>query len=74
MLTVGTNVLIMGLATQVATFAFFMAIVRRFHLITREGAVKPEAGDGWGRVLKAVYISSVLIIVSPALRFVRNSS
>jgi len=60
---IGTNVLIVGLATQVATFAFFMAIVGRFHQLTRSG-VRDGCGDGWRQVLMAVYISSVLIIVS----------
>jgi hypothetical protein len=62
---IGTNVLIVGLATQVATFIFFVAIVIRFHQFTREvGGVREDAGRGWKPVLHAVYISSALIIVS----------
>lgn len=62
---IGTNVLIVGLATQVVTFAFFVGIVGRFHQLTREGDVRVDAGRGWRWVLKAVYVSSALIIVSP---------
>jgi hypothetical protein len=61
---IGTDVLIVGLATQVVTFAFFVGIVGRFHHLTRQGEVKDDAGRGWRLVLKAVYISSALIIVS----------
>lgn len=61
---IGTNVLIAGLSLQIATFTFFVAIVARFHRITISGRVRDDAGDGWKPVLNAVYISSVLIIVS----------
>jgi hypothetical protein len=60
---IGTDVLIVGLAVQVATFALFMGIVGRFHALTT-GGVREEAGSGWEKVLKAVYVSSALIIVS----------
>jgi len=60
---IGTDVLIVGLAVQVATFALFMGIVGKFHSLTVRG-VKEDAGYGWRRVLKAVYVSSALIIVS----------
>jgi RTA1 like protein len=60
--TIGTDVLIAGLATQVATFAFFMAIIVRFHVLTRrERDVK--AGEKWRKMLFAIYVSSILIIV-----------
>ncbi len=57
--------LITGLAMQLATFAFFFAIVAQFHMLTRgvEG-VREGAGNGWRKVLLAVYVSSGLIIVS----------
>jgi hypothetical protein len=60
---IGTDVLIVGLAVQVATFALFMGIVGRFHALTGRG-VREEARGGWEKVLKAVYVSSGLIIVS----------
>ena len=61
---IGTDVLIVGLATQVVTFLFFVSIVGRFHQLTRAGEVRVDEGNGWRLVLKAVYISSALIIVS----------
>lgn len=62
---IGTDVLIVGLATQVATFVFFVAIVTQFHRFTQTaGGVREDAGEGWKQVLYAVYISSALIIVS----------
>ena len=62
---IGTDVLIVGLATQVLTFAFFLGIVGRFHILARgRDGVRSDAGEGWKRVLRAVYISSTLIIVS----------
>lgn len=61
---IGTNVLIVGLATQVVTFIFFVAIVIRFHRLARtRGGVREDAGNGWRPLLHAVYISSALIIV-----------
>lgn len=67
-LTIGTDILIAGLSTQVATFVFFLAIVVRFDLLTRkDGGIREGAGDGWRKVLKAVYISSGLIVVSFSL-------
>jgi hypothetical protein len=67
-LKIGENILIAVLAIQVATFGFFLAIVGRFHLLTRAGGVRNDAGEGWRKVLKAVYISSILIIVSVKYR------
>lgn len=62
---IGENVLIAGLAMQLATFSFFLAIVAKFHMLTLGGeGVSDTAGDGWKRVLMAVYISSSMIIVS----------
>lgn len=64
MADVGNNVLIVGLAIQLATFTFFVVIVSKFHFLTRkEGNVSDEAGHAWKKVLFAVYISSTLIIV-----------
>jgi hypothetical protein len=68
-LTIGTNILIAGLSTQVATFAFFFAIVVKFHRLTMHDGIKRSApGDRWRKVLIAVYISSGLIVVSPYVR------
>jgi hypothetical protein len=53
-----------GLGVQLATIVFFCGVVGKFHVLTRRGEVKPEVGDGWRKVLKAVYISSGLIVVS----------
>jgi hypothetical protein len=71
MATVGQDTLIVGLATQLATFLFFMAILRRFHqLANTERRANPP--KGWRKVLLAVYVSSVLIIVSQkSIRFYR---
>lgn len=62
--TIGTNVLIGGLSTQVATFAWFLCIVVRFWWCTKgDVGVKHEAPKGWERVLQAIWISSSLILV-----------
>lgn len=61
--TLGQNVLIAGLATQLATFMFFVGILRRFHQLANiEG--RADAPKGWRKVLLAVYVSSALVIVS----------
>jgi hypothetical protein len=61
--TLGQNVLIAGLATQLATFLFFVGILRRFHqLANTEG--REDAPRGWRKVLHAVYATSALVIVS----------
>ncbi|KAF2740860.1 RTM1-like protein [Polyplosphaeria fusca] len=64
---IGTNVLICGLATQVATFVWFLAIVLRFWWHTKVG-VKRDAPAGWFRVLQAIWISSSLILVRSIYR------
>jgi hypothetical protein len=43
---------------------FFCGVVGRFDVLTRRGEVRPEVEDGWRKVLRAVYISSGLIVVS----------
>lgn len=59
---IGTDVLVGGLSTQVATFVWFLCIVGRFWWVakteTREGAPR-----GWRRVLQAIWVSSSLILV-----------
>lgn len=71
---IGTDVLIVGLATQVVTFAFFLGIVGRLHSLTRRGEFRVDAGEGWRMILQAVYISSTLIIVSLILSWSRGRS
>lgn len=73
-LKIGEDILITGLAIQVATFGFFLAIVGRFHLLTRAVGVRNDAGEGWKKVLKPVYISSILIIVSIGSRKSKGAS
>lgn len=60
---IGTNVLIGGLSTQVATFLWFLAIVFRFWQHTKS-EVRCDAPPGWSRVLQAIWLSSALILVS----------
>ncbi|KAF2467091.1 RTA1-domain-containing protein [Lindgomyces ingoldianus] len=66
---IGTNVLIGGLSTQVATFVWFLAIVMRFWSHTH-AEVKPDAPRGWFRVLQAIWISSCLILVRSIYRVI----
>jgi len=70
---VGTNVLIAGLSTQVATFVWFLAIVWRFSMKTRGKGVEVLAADapvGWREVLHAIYASSALILVRCVYRVI----
>ncbi|KAH8819843.1 RTA1 like protein-domain-containing protein [Xylogone sp. PMI_703] len=66
--TVGEDVLIVGLASQVATFIFFLAIVSRFHRLTKVETIRDDQAGGWRVVLKAVYISSTLILIRSIYR------
>ncbi|KAF2178137.1 RTA1 like protein [Zopfia rhizophila CBS 207.26] len=68
---IGTNVLIGGLGLQVATFVWFLSIVMRFWMITRDGIeVKSDAPRGWFRVLQAIWVSSALILVRSIYRVI----
>lgn len=58
----GLNVLVAGLALQVAGFCFFLAVFARFHWLATSHAA-PHAPAGWKQVVAAVYISSFLILV-----------
>lgn len=60
---IGTNVLIGGLGTQVATFVWFLSIVLRFWHHTKLH-IRPDAPVGWFRVFQAILVSSFLILVS----------
>ena len=75
MVRIGENILIAGLALQLATFSFFFVIVARFHMLaTGSLGVHEGAGNGWKQVLGAVYISSGMIIVSTGSYFSRQSN
>jgi hypothetical protein len=59
---IGTNILIAGLLFQFAAFAFFLCVLGRFHYLAKQ-AVAEHAPVGWGKVVAAVYVSSILIMV-----------
>lgn len=59
---IGINILLAGLSLQVLAFSTYLCILVRFHLLSRSMAVS-GAPEGWFKVLKAVYISSFLILV-----------
>ncbi|KAJ9638976.1 hypothetical protein H2199_006837 [Coniosporium tulheliwenetii] len=59
--TTGINVLIGGLATQVATFGFFLLILSSFHAQTLQHT-RRSAPRGWRRIFIAICISSALIM------------
>ncbi|KAF2266624.1 RTA1 like protein [Lojkania enalia] len=67
--TIGTNVLIGGLAFQVATFTWFLSIVLRFWQHTKYH-IRADAPVGWSRVLQAIWVSSSLILVRSVYRVV----
>ncbi|KAH7416620.1 RTA1 like protein-domain-containing protein [Cadophora sp. MPI-SDFR-AT-0126] len=69
---IGENIMITGLAMQLATFSFFFLILAKFHLLTRRG-VNKGAGRGWTGILAAVYFSSGMIIVQCAFRLAEFS-
>lgn len=58
---IGEDVLIGGLALQVATFSFFLVVVWGFHCRAR---LESREDNGWKQVLTGVYASGVLILVS----------
>lgn len=59
---IAMKILLAGLALQVLVFSTYMCILLRYHKLSRMMAV-PEAPAGWFGILKAVYISSFLILV-----------
>ncbi|KAH9212355.1 RTA1 like protein-domain-containing protein [Leptodontidium sp. 2 PMI_412] len=69
---IGENVMVAGLAMQLATFSFFFLILAKFHLLTRRG-VNEEAGRGWRGILVAVYFSSGMIIIRCIFRLAEFS-
>ncbi|KAK8062543.1 hypothetical protein PG997_014640 [Apiospora hydei] len=66
---IGMNILLAGLALQVFAFSTYLCILVRFHHLSRSMAV-PGSPEGWFNVLKAVYISSILILVRCVFRMV----
>ncbi|OCL14872.1 RTA1 like protein [Glonium stellatum] len=66
---IGTNVLIVGLSTQVLTFVFFLVIVWAFGKNTKH-YTKPDALKGWRKVLHGICISSALILIRCVYRVI----
>jgi len=60
---VGIKILIGGLALQAVAFSFFLAIFSRFHYLAKHGWIAEDAPLGWEKVVRAVYVSSLLILV-----------
>lgn len=61
---IGVKVLIAGLSFQLVAFTLFLCVFRRFHVLASRMAVD-SAPKGWQKVVLSVYISSILIMVSP---------
>lgn len=62
---IGTNVLVGGLAFQLATILVFLVFIGRFDILARrQGLAMPDAPRGWQQLLTAIYISAGLIAVS----------
>lgn len=60
---IGRYTLIGGLLLQLLAFGLFLTVFGRFHFLATRFAV-PEARHGWRKVVRAVYISSIAIMVS----------
>lgn len=60
---IGIYILLAGLALQVLSFSTYTCLLLRFHYLSRSLALS-GAPEGWFKVLTAVYISSILILVS----------
>lgn len=65
---IGINILIGGLAFQFLAFSLFLCVLGRFHYLAKQG-VAEHAPTGWGKVVAAVYISSILIMVRATAPF-----
>ncbi|OAA70285.1 RTA1 domain protein [Cordyceps fumosorosea ARSEF 2679] len=59
---IGRYTLIGGLVLQLVAFGLFLAVFGRFHFLANKFAV-PEAPVGWRKVARAVYISSIAIMI-----------
>ncbi|KAK7955016.1 RTM1-like protein [Apiospora saccharicola] len=66
---IGTNILLAGLALQVFAFSTYLCILVRFYYLSRSLEV-PTSPPGWLNVLKAVFISSILILIRCVFRMV----
>ncbi|KAF4879086.1 Protein RTA1 [Colletotrichum siamense] len=66
---IAMKILLAGLALQVLVFSTYICILLRYHKLSRMMAV-PEAPAGWFGVLKAVYISSFLILIRCVYRMI----
>ncbi|KAJ9151320.1 Rta1 domain-containing protein [Pleurostoma richardsiae] len=65
----GVGILIAGLVIQVVTFCAYGVILARFRSLVARLAV-PGAPEGWRWVLRAVYVSSALILLRSVYRVV----
>lgn len=65
---IGRWILVGGLLFQLSFFSFFMAVFGRFHWLARNKGLSPTAPVGWDKVVIAVYVSSILIMVSDWFR------
>ncbi|KAK4220027.1 RTA1 like protein-domain-containing protein [Rhypophila decipiens] len=61
-LKVGINILIGGLGLQAVSFVLFMSLLGRFHYLARREAMADAPRD-WRKLLRAVYISSAMILI-----------
>jgi hypothetical protein len=59
----GRYILIGGLSFQLVAFSLFLSVFGRFHFLGNRMAVE-SAPPGWKQVVKSVYVSSILIMVS----------
>lgn len=59
---IGEKILIAGLAFQFVAFSAYLCVLVRFHLRANRSAVE-TAQRGWKNVVRAVYISSAMIMV-----------
>ncbi|KAM3543449.1 hypothetical protein ARSEF1564_003690 [Beauveria bassiana] len=59
---IGRYTLIGGLLLQLLAFGLFLAVFGRFHFLASRFTV-PDAPVGWRKVVRAVYISSIAIMI-----------
>ncbi|KAJ3497985.1 hypothetical protein NLG97_g1481 [Lecanicillium saksenae] len=59
---IGRYTMIGGLLLQLLAFALFLAVFGRFHFFANRVAL-PDAPAGWRKVVRAVYISSIAIMI-----------
>ncbi|KAI1073748.1 putative RTA1 domain protein [Whalleya microplaca] len=66
---IAINILLAGLALQVLAFSTYLCILTRFYYLSRSMVVA-NAPLGWSKVLKAVCISSSLILIRCIYRMI----